>query len=129
MGGSDGIFDNLFLDEISDLCNKMLPASQPLPTPTTQLSQLGKCMVDAAHRKSKRGLGGQLSEAPIGRGGKMDDTSVVVAEVVEWTECLDCGTHISSSEALLQSLGTFLSCETCCVVADEDSEDDLDEEV
>merc|ERR1712232_953658 len=34
----------------------------------------------------KVGSQGQLPETPIGRGGKMDDTSVVVGEVVEWTE-------------------------------------------
>merc|ERR1712216_620224 len=29
---------------------------------------------------------GELPETPIGKGGKVDDTAVVVAEVVEWTQ-------------------------------------------
>merc|ERR1711998_767323 len=38
------------------------------------------------HAKTNKGANGQMPETPIGRGGKVDDTSVVVAEVVQWTE-------------------------------------------
>merc|ERR1711862_399086 len=34
---------------------------------------------------ARPGLGG-YADSPIGKGGKMDDTSVVVAEIVEWNE-------------------------------------------
>merc|ERR1712187_465772 len=90
--GSDGVFDNLFLDEIVDICNEILlppreaNAGNFATTPSTLLVQIAKRIVDASHGKSKVGSQGSLPETPIGRGGKMDDTSVVVGEVVEWTE-------------------------------------------
>ncbi|CAK9015519.1 PPM-type phosphatase domain-containing protein [Durusdinium trenchii] len=58
------------------------------------LSHLARRLVDEAHAKSEApegwvkpwvGLYG-LPDTPIGLGGKMDDTSVVVGEVVEWTK-------------------------------------------
>merc|ERR1712187_1011440 len=90
--GSDGVFDNLFLDEIVDICNEILVPSWEAdtgnftPTQPTLLVQIAKRIVDASHEKSKVGAQGALPETPIGRGGKMDDTSVVVGEVVEWTD-------------------------------------------
>jgi len=83
--GSDGVFDNLFLREIVELCNLVLPPGQPSPVHKAQLSHLATLIVKACHDKTEFGPGG-LPEAPIGQGGKKDDTSVVVAEVVEWTE-------------------------------------------
>merc|ERR1719517_79838 len=83
--GSDGVFDNLFLDEIADLANAALQPSRPIPTHEALLGHLAKRIVEACHAKTNALPGGQLPEAPIGRGGKMDDTSCVVAEVVEWT--------------------------------------------
>jgi len=83
--GSDGVFDNLFLHEIVELCNLVLPPGQPSPLHKAQLSHLATLIVKACHDKTEFGPGG-LPEAPIGQGGKKDDTSVVVAEVVEWTE-------------------------------------------
>ena len=54
------------------------------------LSQaLAQQIVEACHAKTRPGPMGQLREAPIGRGGKKDDTSCVVAEVVEWTKDWD----------------------------------------
>lgn len=87
--GSDGVFDNLFLDEIVDICNEALAVPKPgafTPSHPQILSQIAKRIVEESHAKSLAGRGGYLPDTPIGRGGKMDDTSVVVGEVVEWTE-------------------------------------------
>merc|ERR1711862_584952 len=42
-------------------------------------------MGKASHGKSES-RGGRYLDTPIGKGGKVDDTSVVVAEIVEWTD-------------------------------------------
>lgn len=87
--GSDGVFDNLFLDEIQQICNDILPPSEDgafVPTQPTLLSQVARRIVEASHAKSKVGKQRELPNTPIGRGGKMDDTSVVVGEIVEWTD-------------------------------------------
>jgi len=87
--GSDGVFDNLFLDEVVDICNEALVPPRPgtfMPTQPALLSQIAKRIVDASHAKTSVGKGGLLPETPIGRGGKSDDTAVVVGEVVEWTK-------------------------------------------
>jgi len=84
--GSDGVFDNLFLDEVADLCNAVLPPGKAVPTHHSFLGHLAKRIVDACHAKTRPGPCGLLPEAPIGKGGKMDDTSCVIAEVIEWTE-------------------------------------------
>ncbi|CAK9018978.1 unnamed protein product [Durusdinium trenchii] len=93
--GSDGVFDNLFLDEIlrqrQDLANGLLGVSPS----QVQLRMLAQRIVEQCHAKTRPLPNGALPEAPIGRGGKKermtprldrDDTSCVVAEVVEWTE-------------------------------------------
>merc|ERR1712048_259150 len=55
--GSDGVFDNLFLDEVVDICNEILPPSRAdggfTPTQPTLLVQIAKRIVEAAHAKSK----------------------------------------------------------------------------
>mmetsp|Transcript_39033 Transcript_39033/g.72681 ORF Transcript_39033/g.72681 Transcript_39033/m.72681 type:complete len:396 (-) Transcript_39033:96-1283(-) len=84
--GSDGVFDNLFLDEVTAIVNAVLPPLSPLPTHSMQLTTLATRIVQAAHQKTEMRPGGFLPEAPIGKGGKMDDTSCVVAEIIEWTE-------------------------------------------
>merc|ERR1719503_296117 len=78
--GSDGVFDNLFLDELVALCNQMLPCKNGRfePSSSAALSMLARRIVDCSHAKTKPGPNGELPEAPIGRGGKMDDTSCVV---------------------------------------------------
>merc|ERR1712050_789786 len=38
-----------------------------------------------SHSKSDA-KSGQFMDTPIGKGGKVDDTAVVVAEIVEWTD-------------------------------------------
>lgn len=82
--GSDGVFDNLFLDEVVDLANEVLrpPSAAHSVTNTNPaiLAQLAQRIVREAHVKGTDGL----VETPIGWGGKVDDTSCVVAEVVEW---------------------------------------------
>merc|ERR1711920_272364 len=82
--GSDGVFDNLFLDEIVDICNEYLPSPSSVQHTPLQISALGQVaqrIVKEAHLKSD-----EHRDAPIGRGGKIDDTSVVVSEVVPWTD-------------------------------------------
>jgi len=85
--GSDGVFDNLFLDEIVDLCNVYLPPQTGpyRPIPPATLNKVSKALIDASHAKTEPDKSGVLCEAPIGKGGKMDDTSVVVAEVIAWS--------------------------------------------
>jgi len=123
--GSDGVFDNLFLDEVVDMCNDVLP---PRPgkfqaTHPQLLHQLAQRLVHESHAKSNPRPGGGLRDSPIGKGGKMDDTSIVVAEVVEWTE--------AHSEAWMQAtrqrrprnafggLG-FMNCGNSCTADDSD---------
>lgn len=87
--GSDGVFDNLFRDEILDIANQLLPPPQggPFrPTSLDVLQRVARRVVEDCHRKTERLLGGSYPETPIGKGGKKDDTSCVVGEVVEWTE-------------------------------------------
>lgn len=87
--GSDGVFDNLFLDEIVEICNEILPTGRGPnfeATAPNLLSQVAQRIVTSAHAKSSDGGTGQFPDTPIGRGGKVDDTSVVVAEIVEWTD-------------------------------------------
>lgn len=86
--GSDGVFDNLFLDEIVEVCNTMLP---PTPGPSSPMNEavlglIAQRLVHMCHAKSNKGSNGLLPDTPIGKGGKIDDTSVVVAEVVQWTQ-------------------------------------------
>ncbi|CAE8692721.1 unnamed protein product [Polarella glacialis] len=84
--GSDGVFDNLFLDEIVHLSDSILQPGMGRPLPQEALDHLCRAIVSSSHSKSQRQANGRLPECPIGIGGKVDDTSVVVAEVIEWTE-------------------------------------------
>jgi protein phosphatase PTC7 len=87
--GSDGVFDNLFLDEIVAICNHYFkpakPGSDHVPIDPSLLREASERIVKNSHGKSDstRGI---FADAPIGKGGKVDDTSVIVAEVVEWTD-------------------------------------------
>jgi protein phosphatase PTC7 len=82
--GSDGVFDNLFLNEVVAICNeKLKPLKKEgtfVPAHPAVLSEIAQSIVEKANGKS------QDEDTPVGRGGKADDTSVVVAEVVEWTQ-------------------------------------------
>merc|ERR1712226_1168929 len=89
ISGSDGVFDNLFLDEIVDLVNQYLrpvhPNAKFVPTEPSVLEHIARTIVAECHRKTERGPNGEQQESPIGKGGKIDDTCCVVGEVVEWT--------------------------------------------
>eukprot|EP00928_Gymnodinium_smaydae_P072522 TRINITY_DN55873_c0_g1_i1.p1 TRINITY_DN55873_c0_g1~~TRINITY_DN55873_c0_g1_i1.p1 ORF type:complete len:443 (+),score=87.90 TRINITY_DN55873_c0_g1_i1:121-1329(+) len=88
--GSDGVFDNLFVDEIVNLANEYLPPARQgktfIPDQPAVLEQLARRIVAESHKKTQRGPGNDLPISPIGRGGKVDDTCCVVGQVIEWTE-------------------------------------------
>jgi len=86
--GSDGVFDNLFIDEIVMLCNQMIPptGNRFQPCPRSVLGDIARRVVEESHAKTKATSMGRYPETPIGRGGKVDDTSCVVGQVVEWTD-------------------------------------------
>jgi protein phosphatase PTC7 len=87
--GTDGVFDNLFIDEIVTICDEMLWQSRAQgkfnPTRRSLLGQVAQRIVLECHSKTQPGSDG-YRECPIGKGGKVDDTSCVVGEVVEWTD-------------------------------------------
>lgn len=86
--GTDGVFDNLFIDEVVAICDEMLlqPCGQKFrPTDRALLGEVAKRIVFACHAKTQPGANG-YDDCPIGKGGKVDDTSCIVGEVVEWTE-------------------------------------------
>jgi protein phosphatase PTC7 len=87
--GSDGVFDNLFIDEIVSICDSHMPPrsldSKFKPVSRKVLGDTARQIVFSSHAKTEPRRG-QYTETPIGRGGKIDDTSCVVSQVVEWTE-------------------------------------------
>lgn len=86
--GSDGVFDNLFLDEVCEIANEYLQKSSSsnyASLSQSSLKQVAKEIVARSHAKSSDD-GYTMPDTPIGKGGKVDDTSCVVAEVVEWTQ-------------------------------------------
>ena len=126
--GSDGVFDNLFLDEILEMANHMLPP-QASGYPEATLRSVAQAIVEQCHAKTRPLPNGQLAEAPIGRGGKKDDTSCVVAEVVEWTrEMQKIWTPKQQSWSQswfgLGSVGSWFDMNACCG-ASPDSDDDV----
>jgi len=88
--GSDGVFDNLFEQEVLAICSSMLPPDRHskrfVPTDPALLGQIAKRIVEVCHSKTQPGPRGEYPRTPIGIGGKRDDTGCVVGEVVEWTE-------------------------------------------
>jgi len=85
--GSDGVFDNLYIDEILAICDEMImPAGAKFhPADRYLLGEIARRIVAESHAKTQAGSNG-WKPTPIGPGGKIDDTSCVVAQVVEWTE-------------------------------------------
>lgn len=89
--GTDGVFDNLFTEEVVRICDEMLykpncgPGQKFQATDRGLLGQVAHRIVNECHMKTQPGLDG-YRDCPIGKGGKVDDTSCVVGEVVEWTE-------------------------------------------
>jgi len=122
--GSDGVFDNLFLDEVAELCNAVMQPGRQGPVPDFTLEQLARQIVEACHAKTQPNAMGAYPEAPIGRGGKVDDTSCTVAEVVEWTEAHK-KKYTPQSQNPMLFFKEFLACGSGC--AADDDEDDLEE--
>jgi len=89
IAGSDGVFDNLFIDEILKIAEDMLPPSGSgakfRPVDRALLGQIAQTIVMECHGKTQI-LNGKHRQTPIGLGGKIDDTSCLVAQVVEWTD-------------------------------------------
>jgi len=89
VAGSDGIFDNLFIDEILNVCEEMLSSSAQgakfRPADRRLLGSIAHRLVMDSHAKT-RPVNGQHCQSPIGPGGKIDDTCCLVGQVVEWTE-------------------------------------------
>lgn len=88
--GSDGVFDNLFVEEIVQICDDMLPNPRKggkfKPTSRNVFGDVAKRIVQECHAKTLPNARGGYPDTPIGRGGKIDDTSCLVGEVVEWTD-------------------------------------------
>merc|ERR1719453_186486 len=87
--GTDGVFDNLFIDEVVGICNEMLyqpPGQKFRPLDRHLMGEVARRIVIECHAKTQPGITGAYADCPIGRGGKVDDTSCIVGEVVEWTE-------------------------------------------
>jgi len=124
--GSAGVFDNLFLDEVADLCNSALPPGRNCAASGEELGRLARSVVEASHRKSRRGPSGHLMDAPIGPGGKMDDTSVVVGEVVQWSEEHERKFKIQPPPLISLLAGLLPTCGPCCERS-EDETYDLDD--
>lgn len=73
--GSDGIFDNLFVNEIVSLVQKRVTG----PPSIEELHDLAAAIVHESHVKV-----GTVCDTPLGKdaGGKPDDTAVIVASVI-----------------------------------------------
>jgi protein phosphatase PTC7 len=89
VAGSDGVFDNLFIDEILQICEEMLPPPSVgrkfTPVDRHLLGEIAHRIVMECHAKTTP-VNGQYRQSPIGIGGKIDDTCCLVGQVVEWTE-------------------------------------------
>merc|ERR1719401_2394936 len=125
--GSDGVFDNLFIDEILAICEQMLtPAGAGKkfqPEDRSRLGSIARRIVAESHSKTQAVAGG-WRPSPIGPGGKIDDTSCVVAQVVEWTEAHGEAWAQLRNQRMWKSVfscgGTLPSCEDEVVVGDGD---------
>lgn len=109
--GSDGVFDNLYDDEILAILEEMLPTQYPYgkfaAADRDLLGRIAKRIVKDSHAKTQARPDGSFLDAPIGRGGKIDDTSCVVGEVVEWTpDHTDAWTRVRRQ----RKIQNFFSC-------------------
>lgn len=133
--GSDGVFDNLFKDEVAAIVNQLIPRpSTPgekfRPLDKAFMGEVARYIVEACHMKTKADLRtGKYPDTPIGKGGKRDDTCCVVGEVVEWTE-MDCmyweGVQRRRRMKELVTCGGVLSLGMMCIDEDEEDEEDDD---
>lgn len=125
--GSDGVFDNLFVDEIAELTNSILTPNLPHPIPKDVLTKLSTQIVHACHAKTMPAANGQLLDAPIGRGGKKDDTSCVIAEVMEWTDAMQKKWHPGKqSQSDWGSAFTNFFSFNSCFAASYESDEEID---
>jgi len=114
--GSDGVFDNLYQDEIVDICNHLLPpisgkAGPQQPLEASLLKEVAQSIVDGSHAKTVADALGRYACSPIGRGGKVDDTCCVVGEVVEWTKAR---TEAWDAHVQMRRWDQVLSCGGTC---------------
>merc|ERR1719272_670173 len=126
--GSDGVFDNLFLDEVVVICNELIPPTgyggRFVPTDPALLERVAKRVAQACHAKTEVGPDGMYAESPIGKGGKVDDTCCVVGECVEWTEeHSEAWTTVRRQKKLQQMFGCGGLFDSCC--KDDEEEDEL----
>lgn len=128
--GSDGVFDNLFVEDIVGVIDEMLPvppegAKTFDPVDRALLGAMARRIVEEAHAKTYPGPLG-WRDTPIGRGGKCDDTCCIVGEVVEWTEA-----HSDSWAALRRHRHwrSMVSCngifDGCCCATDSETEQEI----
>mmetsp|Transcript_41089 Transcript_41089/g.94530 ORF Transcript_41089/g.94530 Transcript_41089/m.94530 type:complete len:431 (-) Transcript_41089:130-1422(-) len=127
--GSDGVFDNLFVDEIVKIVSDMLPkpgfGSKFEPADRHLLGRIARRVVEESHAKTSVGPFGYMPDAPIGKGGKVDDTSCVVAEVVEWTEAHSAAWAQVRRQKQWDNLFTCGGSIKPCTVGEEDEENEL----
>ncbi|CAK9050711.1 Putative 1-aminocyclopropane-1-carboxylate deaminase [Durusdinium trenchii] len=130
--GSDGVFDNLFKDEVVQLVNRMIPTPSMTgekfqPLDRQLLGEVARCIVEACHTKTKaEPRTGKYPDTPIGKGGKRDDTCCAVGEVVEWTEADSVywrGIQRQRRVKELVTCGGVLGLNAMCI-DDEEEEDD-----
>merc|ERR1711865_277171 len=67
------------------------------PIDPALLQQVAQRIVEASHAKTTTDAFGQYASAPIGSGGKVDDTCCVIGEVTEWTAA-----HNEAFEAMVR---------------------------
>eukprot|EP00392_Amoebophrya_sp_AT5.2_P000523 g524.t1 len=84
-GHKHGVFDNLYAHEVVSIVNTYFVPS-PYPQTSDTLKETCRAIVAAAHEKSGADGKNSISTTPIGYGGKIDDTSCVIGEVVEYTK-------------------------------------------
>jgi len=123
--GSDGVFDNVFTDEIAEIVNSVLRPGTPYPAEESVLAFIARRIVEACHAKTVPDVTGSLPDAPIGRGGKIDDTSCVVAEVVELLDEGDrsAGGRTRDIDDEEESVEAFLGCGAVCNATEHDDFD------
>eukprot|EP00435_Cladocopium_sp_Y103_P052756 s39_g16.t1 len=134
--GSDGVFDNLFKDEVVQLVNRMIPRSRTMarrgetyrPLEQQLLGEVAQRIVELCHSKTQADpYTGKYPETPIGKGGKRDDTCCAVGEVIEWTE-VDClyWERVQRQRRMkeLVTCGGILGLNLMCIDDDDDEDDD-----
>mmetsp|Transcript_23798 Transcript_23798/g.80419 ORF Transcript_23798/g.80419 Transcript_23798/m.80419 type:complete len:126 (+) Transcript_23798:271-648(+) len=86
------------------------------PTRQLRVVRWEKTLLNRIHSAPR----GQMPDAPIGRGGKTDDTSCVVAEVIEWTEA---HSKVWRPRQRRWQWPGFMACGAQCAVDEEELDD------